>query len=271
MNINTETGIYGVFGNPVAHSLSPVMHNRAFASCDLNNVYLAFHVTDIKTAIQGIRALNIRGVSITIPHKIRVMEYLDEIDRNALKIGAVNTIVNRKGKLYGYNSDGIGALKALRQTTPIKNRRIALIGAGGAARAIADAVTTARAHLTILNRTPSKGKALAKDFNARFLPLTEIYREKFDILINTTPLGMTPDIHRMPVPADILSSEMIVMDIVYHPLQTKLLLEAEKKGCQTVDGLAMFVYQGAVQFELWTEQEAPVHLMRDTVEKALRT
>jgi shikimate dehydrogenase len=247
------------------------MHNGAFASCGLNNVYLAFHVTDIKAAVQGIRALNLKGVSITIPHKISVMEHLDDIDRNALKIGAVNTIVNRNGRLYGYNSDGIGALKALQQTTSIEDRRIALIGAGGAARAIADAVTTAKAHLTILNRTPPRGEALAEDFNARFLPLADIYKENFDILINTTPLGMTPDIHSMPVPADILSSEMIVMDIVYHPLQTRLLQEAGKKGCQTVDGLAMFVYQGAVQFELWTGREAPVDLMRDTVEKALQT
>ncbi len=271
MNINSKTALYGVFGNPIAHSLSPLMHNLAFESCGINSVYLAFNVTDIETAVNGIKALNIKGVSVTIPHKITVMEYLDEIDQNALKIGAVNTIVNRDGMLSGFNSDGIGAMMALKQKTAIDNRRIALIGAGGAARAIADAVTTAKAGLTIINRTRSRGEALARDFNADFLPPQEISQRKFDILINTTPLGMTPNIHSMPIPADELSREMVVMDIVYNPLKTKLLQEAEKKGCQTVDGLAMFVYQGAFQFELWTGRKAPVNLMRKTVEKALQT
>lgn len=270
MNINSETLLYGVFGNPIGHSLSPVMHNRAFSAHGINSVYLAFRVTEIDAAVNAVRALDIRGVSVTIPHKITVMAYLDHIDENAKKIGAVNTVINRDGVLYGYNSDGIGAMLALKQKTDIENKRVALIGAGGAARAIADAVTTAKAGLTIVNRTISKGESLAKDFNAEFLPLPEIARKRFDILINTTPLGMKPDIHSMPVPPEALNREMIIMDIVYNPLKTRLLQEAEKAGCQTVDGLAMFVHQGAFQFELWTGETAPVALMRDAVENALR-
>lgn len=270
MNINSNTLLYGVFGNPVSHSLSPVMHNQAFLHCGINSVYLAFRITDIAAAVSSIKTLDIKGVSVTLPHKITVMEHLDDIDEKALKIGAVNTIINRNGKLAGYNSDGFGAIAALNEKTDIKDKQVALIGAGGAARAIGEGIVSAGGKLTIVNRSIPRGEALAKDLAADFLPLAEVSKLGFNILINTTPLGMTPDIQSTPVPADLLTKEMVVMDIVYNPLKTRLLQEAEKKGCITVDGVAMFVYQGAFQFELWTGKKAPIDVMRKAVVNALQ-
>lgn len=256
-------------GDPVSHSLSPAMHNAAFQHIEFNGVYLAFPVKDVKSAIAGIRALNIQGVSVTIPHKIAVMEYLDEIDEQALKIGALNTIVNRDGHLYGYNSDCLGAVNALLDKTEIKDKEVVIAGAGGAARAIAFGILAEGGRLTILNQIREEGESLAADLGVDFYPLDEYKQTNAQIFINATPLGMTPDIESMPVGSDYLNKEMTVMDIVYNPLKTTLLKEAEAKGCTLVDGLSMFVYQGISQFESWTGQKAPADLMRQVVLEAL--
>lgn len=267
--ISTKTHLYCVLGDPVSHSLSPLMHNTAFEHIGYNGVYLAFGVKDLASALAGIRALGIRGVSVTIPHKINVMNFLDEIDGQARQIGAVNTIVNHDGHLYGYNSDCLGAINALKEKTEIQGKKVVIAGAGGAARAIGFGILAEGGDLVILNQIVEEGENLAKDLGVMYYPLSEYAKHECDILINATPLGMTPNVDDMPVGPEYLDPEMTVMDIVYNPLKTKLLREAETAGCKTVDGVSMFVYQGVSQFESWTGEKAPVALMRKVVLDAL--
>ena len=267
--IDANTSFFGLIGNPVAHSLSPVMHNQAFATIGYNGVYLAFRVIDLDSAVKGIRALNFKGVSVTIPHKVAVMQYLDEVQETAATIGAVNTIVNNNGHLIGYNTDSRGALEALKTKTAIQGKSVAIIGAGGAARAIGFGLVAAGGQVTILNRSRTNGERLAADLQADFSPLNEWQPHRYEILINTTPIGMHPETDASPIPENGLSKEMVVMDIVYNPLQTRFLKEAEAQKCRTIDGVSMFVFQGAQQFELWTGQKAPVEVMRNSVLKAL--
>ena len=269
--IDTDTSLFGVIGNPVAHSLSPVMHNRAFAATGCNAVYLAFCVSDPAAAIKGIKALNVKGLSVTLPYKVAVMEYLDDIDKTAAGIGAVNTIVDHDGKLIGYNTDCQGAINALQTRTPLNGKSVAIIGAGGAARAIGFGLAAVAGHLTILNRTHKSGEQLAADLKADFLPLDECRPNRYDILINTTPVGMHPHIDATPLAKQAYSKEMVVMDIVYNPLNTQFLKDAAATGCRTITGVDMFVFQGALQFELWTGRKAPVEVMREAVFQALQT
>ncbi len=267
--IDANTSLFGLIGNPVAHSLSPVMHNQAFAAAGCNAVYLAFRVTEPGAAINSIKALNFKGLSVTLPHKVAVMQYLDEIDETGARIGAVNTIVNNNGKLTGYNTDCSGAMEALRTRTSIEGKSVAIIGAGGAARAIGFGLKSAGGRLTILNRTRSTGEHLAADLQADFLPLDECQPDRYDVLINTTPVGMHPDTDATPIAKKKLSKEMVVMDIVYNPLKTRFLKEAAARGCRTINGVDMFVFQGAHQFELWTGKKAPVEVMQDAVLQTL--
>ncbi len=269
MGLDSDTILLAVLGDPVSHSLGPVMHNTAFAETGFNGVYLAFRVKDVGNAIIGIKALGIKGASITIPHKISVMDFLDELDDTAKKIGAVNTLVNRNGVLTGYNSDGIGAVKALSEKTAIKDKNVVVLGAGGAARAIGFGILAEGAKVTVINRTPANGEKLAKVLEADFQPMSALNKIECHILINTTPVGMLPDINAMPVRKQDLDPSMVVMDIVYNPLKTRLLKTAENIGCRIVDGAGMFVYQGAFQFELWTGIKAPVGAMKKAVLRAL--
>jgi len=267
--IDANTALFGLIGNPVAHSLSPAMHNQAFATTGYKGIYLVFRVTDPGAAIKGIRALNFKGVSVTLPHKVAVMEYLDEVDETAARIGAVNTIVNNRGRLIGYNTDCAGALQALRTRTSIKGKSVGLIGAGGAARAIGFGLVAAGGCVTILNRSRTSGEGLAVDLQAEYLPLNDWQPNRYEILINTTSVGMHPETDATPIPKEELSKEMVVMDIVYNPLDTRFLKEAAAKKCRTINGVAMFVFQGVHQFELWTGQKAPVDVMRQAVLEAL--
>ncbi len=257
--------IYAVFGDPIGHSLSPVMHNSALAQAGLDGCYLACRVKDIAAAVSGIRGLGIRGASITIPHKISVMDYLDQVDSLAAAIGAVNTIVNHQGVLHGYNSDCAGAIKALREKTVINGKDVAVVGAGGAARAVGFGIQQEGGRLIIINRTRENGEKLASALNCEFKPISEIKKLPFHIIINATSAGMAPHADRLPLNTDFLQSDTVVMDMVYNPLKTRFLAHAEKIGCITVDGVAMFVNQGAVQFELWTGEKAPVDVMRRVV------
>lgn len=267
--INSSTTLYGVIGDPIKHSLSPVMHNAAFEAIGYNGVYLAFGVKNVEDTLKGMRALNIKGLSVTIPHKLTVMDYLDEIDEQAKNIGAVNTVINKDGYLYGYNSDCLGATNALLEKTEIKGKDVLLVGAGGAARAIGFGIKKEGGNLTILNIIKEEGEALAKDLGVNYYPLEDYHKFDCDILINATPIGMTPNTDETSVPVDFLKKEMVVMDIVYNPLKTKLLKESENIGCTTVDGVSMFVYQGVSQFESFTGEKAPVELMRNVVLDAL--
>ncbi len=263
--ITSATRLYTVLGDPVAHSLSPAMHNAAFAATGYNGVYVALRVTDIRPAARGLKSLGIRGASITIPHKVRVMEVLDHVDENAASIGAVNTVANHNSVLSGYNTDSLGAARALLEHTPIRGKQAVILGAGGAARAVGFGVVREGGRVTIVNRTWKRGECLAEDLGGRFVPWSEIKRAPCDLLINTTPVGMSPHPDAMPVPEDYLNWDMVVMDAVYSPLKTRLLLTAEKKGCRTINGVGMFVHQGALQFERWTGRTAPRDIMKNTV------
>ncbi len=269
-NIDAHTRLYGVIGNPVAHSLSPVMHNAGFRHTGHNGVYMAFEVADLPGAVAGMRALDVHGCSITIPHKMAIMDLLDHVDPMARQIGAVNTIVNEDGRLTGFNSDSPGAMAALLEKTPVAHRHVAIIGAGGAARALAHGVKTHGGSLTVVNRSEEKGRRLADELEGDFCPLVDFSGVGVDILINTTSVGMTPDTDRMPVTHACLRPGLTLMDIVYNPLETKLIRAARDAGCKVVDGVAMFVHQGAIQFERWTGKKAPVQLMKRTVLDALK-
>lgn len=270
--IDGKTKLYGITGNPVTHSLSPAMHNAAFAELGVNGVYVPFPVEDVAAAMAGLKGLGIAGVSVTIPHKQTVIPFLDEIDPIADKIGAVNTIVvsgqGTDRRLYGTNTDWIGAVKALQQKISLKGQRAAVIGAGGSARAIGFGLIEAGAQPVLYNRTESRGKALAEDLGCEFHPLAEAGSKGEEILVNSTSVGMVPDAEVSPVAGKVLAGFDVVMDIVYSPLETKLLREAAAAGCGCINGLEMLLYQGVAQFELWTDREAPVATMRAALMKA---
>lgn len=258
---DAATALYGILGHPVGHSLSPAMHNAAFEAAGINGVYLAFDVTDLRAAVQGIRGLGIRGLSVTIPHKVAVMKLLDEIDPVAKRIGAVNTIVNRDGRLLGANTDWLGAVKALEEKTDLEAGSVLVIGAGGSARAVCAGLVERGARVHIANRTVEKARELARVHGCTWSGLDHIESVRADILINTTSVGMEPDTVGMPVPSRLLPGFSIVMDIVYAPLETKMLQEAAKAGCGTISGLRMLLLQAVTQFEIWTGMDAPQEVM----------
>ena len=269
MIIDQHTALYGVIGNPVRHSLSPILHNAAFSATSLNAVYLAFETGDIEECIKGIRALGIKGASITIPFKTTVMPFLDEIDPLAKRIGAVNTIVNDSGRLKGYNTDAFGALKALEENVKLAGMTCLIIGAGGAARAIGFMLKEQDVAVSIVNRSRKRGEALAASLGCPFVPLDEISGTKGGLLVQTTSVGMYPDIDQCPVPENILENGMVVMDIVYLPAETRLLNLARDRGCVIISGVDMLINQGTEQFRLWTDLDPPFASMRHALKEAL--
>jgi shikimate dehydrogenase len=270
MSIDQNTELYGVVGNPIGHSLSPAMHNAAFSASGKNAIYLAFETRDVDGCIRGIRAFGIRGVSVTLPYKSAVIPFLDEVDGFAKRIGAVNTVANKQGRLVGYNTDAKGALKALEEKIELPGKRCLIIGAGGTARAIGFMLRDHGVHLSISNRSNGRGKDLACSLGCPFVPLGEAKGIQADLLIQTTPVGMHPHEDRCIISTDVLSEGMVVMDIIYNPLETRLLKIARARGCLTINGLGMFIHQGAEQFRLWTGLEAPIRAMARAVEEALR-
>ncbi len=270
MIINGKTVLYGIIGNPVTHSLSPAMHNAAFAASSIDGVYLPFPAPDIAAAVTGIRGLGIQGASVTIPHKEKVIPLLDEIDSVAQKIGAVNTVINSNGTLKGLNTDWLGATRALEEEIDLNGMQAVILGAGGSARAIGFGLLEKGAKFVLCSRTESRGRDLADELGCPWVSLAEADNLSGDILINATSVGMQPQIENSPVPELILSRFQVVMDIVYAPLKTRLLQEAERNGCKIINGLEMLLYQGVAQFELWTGKVAPVALMRKALADALR-
>lgn len=279
------TAVVGVFGDPVAHSLSPAMHNRAFAALGLDFVYVPFHVRgdSLAEAVAAVRALSLAGVNVTVPHKVRVMQFLDEIDAEARMIGAVNTIVNRAGRLVGYNTDGRGFVRSLERQAGRSPRgaRVVILGAGGAAQAIACSLARAgAASVAIANRTREKAEALARlvcaEAPATALPAApddpDLRRAlgEADIVVQATSVGMHPH-HEVPppLPVEAVRQGALVCDIVYNPRETRLIKAARERGCDTLTGEGMLVYQGAIAFELWTGQAAPEELMLATLDELL--
>ena len=273
--IDAQTKLYGVIGNPVRHSLSPVIHNGAFKRLGWNAVYLAFEVKHVERALEGIRGLGLKGVSVTLPFKTEVIPFLDKIEGLAKKIGAVNTIVNREGKLVGFNTDCSGALEALEEKMDLGGKRVVLLGAGGAGRAIGFGLKERGCQLIIANRSRDRGETLSRELKGYFIPMSSFVKMKAgelqaDVVINTTSLGMVPQERETPIPKKLLRKGMVVMDIVYEPLQTKLLREAKEKGCLTINGLEMFIRQGATQFEIWTGRKPDLKQIRKDLYRALK-
>ena len=257
-----STEIYGIMGNPVAHSMSPAMHNRAFFELGLNKVYVPFGVAEVEKALTGFRALGVRGVSVTIPHKQAVIPFLDSIDPVAAKIGAVNTLVITDGKIHGLNTDWQGANRALDEVRELAGSKVLLLGAGGSARAIGFGLLEAGASILMASRTPARGRELAAELGCPWHPLEEAGSLEAEVLVNATSVGMAPDAEQMALPGESLSRFEVVMDIVYSPLETKLLRSAAGQGCKVINGLAMLLYQGVAQFEIWTGRAAPLEEMR---------
>lgn len=265
--IDSHTRLFCVFGNPVRHSKSPDIHNVNFQHYNMNAVYLAFEIDNISKAIAAMKTLNIKGASVTIPFKESIMKFLDWIHEDAVAIGAVNTVINTDGKLLGYNTDHMAAILPL-IPFGIQGKTVCIIGAGGAAQAVAYGIQKENGRLVIINRNKERGERLASKYAADFIPMEEAGRIKSvqaDIIINTTSLGMSPHMDVTPFPTANLNHRMIVMDIVYTPLKTKLLYEAQNRGCKIIDGLSMFLHQGAAQFKLWTGETPDIELMRNVI------
>jgi shikimate dehydrogenase len=267
--IDGHTKIYGILGRPVTHSLSPAMHNAAFRALQVNAVYVAFPVTDLPQAVAGLRGLGIGGVSVTITFKEEIIPLLDELDRESAKIGAVNTVVRREGRLLGYNTDWLGAIAALKGQTALADARVLILGAGGAARAIAYGLKKEGGRVTVTDVDRARAESLARDLGIEALPLASLAQCPATVLINATPVGMAPNADALPIAPDLLGRFALVMDIVYRPLATRLLQEAKARGCATIDGLQMLIHQGAAQFELWTGQQAPLEVMSRAAYAAL--
>ena len=274
-----HTAIYGLIGNPVSHSISPIIHNTLFKEMNLNNAYVPFKVDKIGEFIREFRELDVKGYSVTIPHKESVINHLDAIDPMAKKIGAVNTIVNKDGRLVGYNTDCKAAIQALADINQVsekgtkndhlKGKGVTLLGAGGAARAIAFGLHDHGAQVTIVNRNYERAQSLARDVGCISGKLDELQEIETGILINATPVGMFPAVNETLVAQDNLKPDMIVFDTIYNPLETKLLHDAKARGCKTINGLPMFVNQAAAQFELWTGLKPPLKLIEKIAYKKL--
>jgi shikimate dehydrogenase len=276
--MDSKTVLYGVIGDPIGHSKSPLMQNRAFREAGVNGAYAAFHIKpeQLGDAIAGMRALGFRGLNVTIPHKVNVMAFLDEIDDGAQVMGAVNTIVNENGRLTGYNTDGIGYVRSLKEEAEpmLSGKKIVVLGAGGASRGILWALGRERpSSLLLANRTWDKAQALAGGISQSQPSLVQAIRweelqdacSEADIVINTTSAGMSPNVSEMPIDPSWLRPGAVASDLIYNPLTTAFLRQAQERGCRIHGGLGMFVYQGAYAFEYWTGLPAPVTAMREEV------
>jgi shikimate dehydrogenase len=284
--ISGKTKICALIGDPVEHTMSPAMHNAAFKKLGLDYLYIPFRVKpeQLSRAVAGLRALNVRGFNVTIPHKVSIIPRLDSLDPLAEKIGAVNTVVNDGGHLKGYNTDAEGFLRALtgRGIKP-GGKNVVVLGAGGASRAISYVLAEKGANLTVLNRkleldwAEDIARHIKKDLG-RDVEVAELTPgwlapalATADILVNATSVGMSPASGKSPVPAELLKRRLIVFDIVYNPMMTKLLKEARAAGARVIGGIDMLAGQGALAFEKWTGQPAPLDLMRRAAFKMLES
>ncbi|MFD1425608.1 shikimate dehydrogenase [Kroppenstedtia sanguinis] len=280
MKLEAETEKTGLVGHPVAHSKSPVMMNEAFSQEGLPWIYLAFDVDseELGQAVAGLKSLGFRGWNVTLPHKVAVMEHLDEIEESAQEIGAVNTVIQQDGRLIGTNTDGAGYLESLVRETgfDVKGRRVVILGAGGAARAVSYTLARAGAEqIRIVNRTEKKAQDLAEHLRrwtrADGISPGEasIAIREADLLVQTTSVGMHPHLEGCPVDPASLHGDLLVSDLIYRPRQTRLLREAKARGAQVHSGLGMLLYQGALAFERWTGRRAPVKRMGEVLKQSL--
>jgi 3-dehydroquinate dehydratase / shikimate dehydrogenase len=269
--LNRSTRVFGVIGDPIGHSLSPLLHNSAFAAKNMNAVYLPFLVHNLSDFLKAIPDFGIRGFSVTIPHKQKILKHLKHCDDLAADIGAVNTVVVRAdGSLAGSNTDYVGVLRSLEKKLHLAKSRVLIFGAGGSARAAAFALARSGSSVAICARRETQARELAGAIGGEVVPRLALRSESFDAIINTTPVGMHPHSKISPLTADELNCR-IVMDLIYRPERTQLLQIASKQGIATVNGVEMFLAQGIAQWELWMKQRAPEAIMRRAVLKALRS
>ena len=269
--MNAETKLVCLIGKPAKHSLSPVMHNAGYKTANLNYVYLAFEPENLKKTVDGFKEIGVSGFNVTMPFKEDIIKHLDRIDSTAKRIGAVNTVVNENGMLKGYNTDGLGAVEALKKVTQIKNKKILILGAGGAGKAITFYLKEEGADITLSDRTDLKAIKLAKYAGVNSVPLNQIKSlEEFDVLINASPCGMKPHINATPISPALLRRELVVFDIVYEPKETALLKEAKKRGCKTINGIEMLLEQGYIGFKLFTGKDAPKNEMNEAIMRELK-
>lgn len=276
-----NTMLLAVIGDPIAHSKSPVMHNAALVALGIEGEYFPIHVSreDLGNAISHMKELGFRGINVTIPHKVDVMAYVDRIDESAARIGAVNTIVNENGILTGYNTDGIGYVRSLKDETQVdlRGKSIMVLGAGGAARGIVSALAQEEPKtIVIANRTADKAIQMAEEWksiaNICAITMDEIssHLPNIDVIINTTSIGMHPHISHTVIDPAMIPAGIIVSDLIYNPLTTELLKKSQERGCIIHGGLGMFVNQGAYALEYWTGMPAPIETMRTAVLKSLQ-
>lgn len=279
-----HTRLICLIGDPVEHSISPILHNELFKMLGLNYVYVAFRVSsnDLHDAVRGLRALGVTGFNVTIPHKVAVVSYLDKLSDEVRLIGAVNTVVNVGKTLVGYNTDYLGVMNTFRQLgVGLRGCNVTVLGAGGACRAVVYALLVEGvSNVYIVNRSPERARDLARDFkeiftNSNIIPLElnlenlRLSISKSHILINTTPVGMYPRVNESLVPPELIDSDLVVMDLVYNPVMTKLLRDAKARGARVIDGVYMLVHQAAASFKLWTGVEPPVDYMLSTAYSVL--
>lgn len=283
-SVSVRTQLCAVIGNPIGHSLSPAIHNAAFDELDLDFVYVAFQVEDVRAVLEGMRAMSVfRGMSITIPHKIEAMKYVDEVAEVDRAIGCINTVSKENGKLFGFSTDGPGALKAMADAgVDLDQKNILILGSGGAARAISFTLAhrVNLASLSILDVNEALLKQLTADLKAGTqAPIQsdlltsdslKAAMQAADILIHCTPIGMHPKEDASLVPPELFRSGQVVFDIVYTPLETKLLADAKARGLKVIPGIEMFINQAALQFERWTGVNAPLEVMRRVVMERLK-
>lgn len=278
---NPQQCLYAVIGDPIAQSKSPIMHNRAFAELGIEAQYRAFLVqeAELESFIAEVRACQIAGLNVTIPHKLNVMNYVDEIDADAKELGAVNTIVNDNGRLIGFNTDGIGYVRSLKEEAiaSLQNKEIVVIGAGGAARGIVHALLKEQpASITVVNRTLDRAEQLVAslhhqdELRADSMEQLPQLCATADVVINTTSVGMYPNGDEQPAQGSWLKAGAVASDLIYNPLYTRFVEDAERNGCIKHGGLGMFIYQGAFAFEYWTGKQAPVQAMKQEVLAALQ-
>lgn len=282
MDISGKTRICGVIGDPISHSLSPTIQNSAFCHLGLNVIYLAFQIKaeELRNFIHCMRSIGSLGLNVTMPHKAEIISHIDEVDSTAKFLNSVNTIVNKKGKFCGFSTDGIGAVDALQKNgVNLASSKVLLLGAGGAGRAIAYSLADKVSDLVILNRDLEKARNLVSELNQELnVDLCgEVLSEDSinknlpdsDVLINATNVGMTSNKVKSIIDSSVLFADLTVMDIVYTPMETKLLVDAKKAGAKIINGVDMLIYQGAASFELWTGKRAPVEVMKKAALKKI--
>jgi shikimate dehydrogenase len=267
--ISARTELCGIILHPAGHTRSPAMHNAAFATAGIDAAYLAFDVQPdrLGNALSGARALGVRQLAVSLPHKEAVLDHLDEVEACARAIGAVNTVTLRDGRLVGTNTDWLGAVRALERNVELTGTRAVVLGAGGTARALVYGLVERGASVTVLNRTPERARLLADELGAASAgPLGDLAQTPHEVLVNTTSVGLRTD--DSPVPASDLRAESLVMDVVYDPEETRLLRDARARGAETITGKWMLVYQAAEQFRAWTAREAPLDAMARAFDEA---